>query len=93
MTSPSTLPVILDCGSGYTKLGYGGNAEPTWVVPSIVAYDADMAFDFGLMSSSAMEPMGDFKMGDEASKSDRDRKSQNRHHLRKSASLEKIGII
>jgi actin-related protein 3 len=29
--------VIIDNGTGYTKMGYGGNMEPSYIIPSIIA--------------------------------------------------------
>ena len=28
---------VVDCGTGYTKLGYAGNIEPQFIIPSCVA--------------------------------------------------------
>ncbi|KAG7258216.1 hypothetical protein CRUP_014292, partial [Coryphaenoides rupestris] len=28
---------VVDCGTGYTKLGYAGNTEPQFIVPSCIA--------------------------------------------------------
>jgi actin-related protein 3 len=30
-------PVVLDNGTGYTKMGYAGNYEPNFIVPSLIA--------------------------------------------------------
>ncbi|XP_036268614.1 actin-related protein 3B isoform X2 [Pipistrellus kuhlii] len=30
-------PCVADCGTGYTKLGYAGNTEPQFIVPSCIA--------------------------------------------------------
>lgn len=28
---------VVDCGTGYTKLGYAGNTEPQFIIPSCIA--------------------------------------------------------
>ena len=33
----SSLPIVLDNGTGYTKMGYAGNIEPSFVVPTCIA--------------------------------------------------------
>uniref|UniRef100_UPI00398EEB9F actin-related protein 3B isoform X2 n=1 Tax=Pristiophorus japonicus TaxID=55135 RepID=UPI00398EEB9F len=30
-------PCVVDCGTGYTKLGYAGNTEPQFIIPSCIA--------------------------------------------------------
>ncbi|KAK9837465.1 hypothetical protein WJX81_004437 [Elliptochloris bilobata] len=38
MLTPFERPaVVLDCGTGYTKLGFAGNGEPSAVIPTVVA--------------------------------------------------------
>jgi actin-related protein 3 len=34
-------PVVIDNGTGYTKMGYSGNYEPNFIVPSLIANVAD----------------------------------------------------
>jgi len=36
MASPK-LPVVIDNGTGYTKMGYAGNYEPNFIVPTLIA--------------------------------------------------------
>jgi len=36
MTS-SKAPVVIDNGTGYTKMGFAGNYEPNYIVPSLIA--------------------------------------------------------
>ncbi|KAL1779389.1 actin-related protein 3 [Sigmodon hispidus] len=31
------LACVVDCGTGYTKLGYAGNTEPQFIIPSCIA--------------------------------------------------------
>ena len=33
--NPST--VVIDNGTGYTKMGYAGNLEPSYLIPSCIA--------------------------------------------------------
>ena len=36
----TTLPaVVLDNGTGYTKIGYAGNVEPSYLIPSLIAVE------------------------------------------------------
>lgn len=30
-------PVVLDNGTGYTKMGYAGNTQPNYIVPSLIS--------------------------------------------------------
>ncbi|KAM4718740.1 actin-related protein 3B isoform 6-T6 [Anableps anableps] len=30
-------PCVIDCGTGYTKIGYAGNTEPQFIMPSCIA--------------------------------------------------------
>ena len=32
---PST--VVIDNGTGYTKMGYAGNVDPSYIIPSTIA--------------------------------------------------------
>jgi actin-related protein len=29
--------VVIDCGTGYTKMGYAGNVEPSHIIPTAIA--------------------------------------------------------
>ncbi len=29
--------VVIDNGTGYTKMGYAGNMEPSYLIPSVIA--------------------------------------------------------
>jgi len=31
-----TPAVVIDCGTGYTKMGYAGNCEPSFIIPSVI---------------------------------------------------------
>ncbi len=30
-------PVVIDNGTGYTKMGYAGNLEPSYIIPTGIA--------------------------------------------------------
>lgn len=34
-------PQVIDNGTGYTKMGYAGNAEPSYIVPTCIAASDD----------------------------------------------------
>jgi actin-related protein 3 len=55
--------VVLDCGTGYTKMGLAGNVEPSLTIPTAVTYDA-------VTSKSSSKVTGledlDFSIGHEA---------------------------
>jgi len=59
---PSGQPaVVIDNGTGYTKMGFAGNSEPQYIIPSVI----------GTRSGNKMEPAKgvsdlDFWIGDEA---------------------------
>lgn len=38
MDLASRPPVVLDCGTGYTKMGLAGNVDPQFVEPTVVGY-------------------------------------------------------
>jgi len=62
----TSLPaVVIDNGTGYTKMGYAGNSEPNWIIPSVIAcHDANLTKTKGV---SGIEDL-DFHIGDEAMK-------------------------
>ena len=33
--------VVIDNGTGYSKMGYAGNMEPSYLIPSVVATHVD----------------------------------------------------
>jgi len=37
MSSGELPSVVIDNGTGYTKMGYSGNVEPQYIVPTAVA--------------------------------------------------------
>ena len=59
----SALPaVVLDNGTGYTKIGYAGNEEPSYLIPSLIAVDSKA--DLSVASKSTED--FDFFIGEEA---------------------------
>lgn len=67
MARPSWPAVVVDIGSGWTKMGYAGNIEPQFVVPTCVANSASgrpgVHISQGQGSGS---PDADFYIGEEA---------------------------
>ena len=73
--SANGLPaVVIDNGTGYTKMGYAGNCEPQYIIPSTIAVSASAATKKGLGAAGAKTAAQkkniddlDFFIGDEAS--------------------------
>eukprot|EP01105_Mastigella_eilhardi_P019339 TRINITY_DN4541_c0_g1_i1.p2 TRINITY_DN4541_c0_g1~~TRINITY_DN4541_c0_g1_i1.p2 ORF type:complete len:416 (+),score=110.64 TRINITY_DN4541_c0_g1_i1:109-1356(+) len=60
--SHSGLPaVVIDNGTGYTKIGYAGNTEPSYIIPSVIATNKTVAGQ----AAKGVEDL-DFYIGDEA---------------------------
>jgi len=63
MTSIATSkpPVVIDNGTGYTKMGYAGNYEPNFIVPSLIQTATEK-------QGTKKDPVGDldFFIGEEA---------------------------
>lgn len=57
-------PVVLDNGTGYTKMGYAGNVEPNYIVPTLIAVLADSKKAAGA-NKNRIEDL-DYKIGFEA---------------------------
>lgn len=55
-------PVVIDNGTGYTKMGYSGNVEPQYIIPTILATRAD---EGGVGKRDGIEDL-DFYIGDAA---------------------------
>eukprot|EP00499_Haloplacidia_sp_CaronLabIsolate_P008828 CAMPEP_0196781934 /NCGR_PEP_ID=MMETSP1104-20130614/10446_1 /TAXON_ID=33652 /ORGANISM="Cafeteria sp., Strain Caron Lab Isolate" /LENGTH=413 /DNA_ID=CAMNT_0042152165 /DNA_START=21 /DNA_END=1262 /DNA_ORIENTATION=+ len=57
------LSVVIDNGTGYTKMGYGGNSEPSYIIPTVLGSNESAA-------QSRLRKDGindlDFYIGDEA---------------------------
>ncbi|EFO17970.1 actin-like protein 3 [Loa loa] len=61
---------VIDNGTGYTKLGYAGNSEPQFIIPSAIAIrekvgSQSSALRWNANTSSRIEDL-DFYIGDEA---------------------------
>jgi len=71
--SRTGLPaVVIDNGTGYTKMGYAGNCEPNFIIPSVIATN-DAATTKAAAGGAAPKTSGvkkiddlDFFIGDEA---------------------------
>jgi actin-related protein 3 len=66
-TGPSGLPaVVIDNGTGYTKMGYAGNSEPSYIIPTVIA----SAEEGKTTGSGSSNPTGiedlNFMIGDDA---------------------------
>lgn len=57
--------VVIDNGTGYTKMGYAGNPEPTHYIPTVIADHVDKA---SVQISKLSYDQLDFHIGDEALK-------------------------
>ena len=50
--STGKLPVVIDNGTGYTKMGYAGNMEPSYLIPSVIASKIVVSdFDYSRLNS------------------------------------------
>uniref|UniRef100_A0A3P9AFN4 Actin-related protein 3 n=1 Tax=Esox lucius TaxID=8010 RepID=A0A3P9AFN4_ESOLU len=60
-------PCVVDCGTGYTKIGYAGNTEPQFIVPSCIAIkeSAKVGDQAQRRLMKGMDDL-DFYIGDEA---------------------------
>ena len=38
--------VVIDNGTGYTKMGYAGNVDPSYIIPSTIAYSLNKVSSF-----------------------------------------------
>ena len=56
-------PIIIDNGTGYTKMGFAGNLDPSYIIPSVLA-DSDKRSD--TLTSKANFDDYDYYIGDEA---------------------------
>jgi len=62
MSDPTTPPIIIDVGTGYTKMGYSNNTRPNFIIPTIHA-----ARDLSKVSAAQMKGTEDldFFIGEE----------------------------
>jgi len=62
----SRLPaVVIDVGTGYTKMGYASNWEPQYIIPSVIATNDEKAKTQTAAQKKGAEDL-DFFIGDEA---------------------------
>ena len=61
VSSYQRMPIVLDCGTGYTKMGYAGNNDPQYIIPTVLSKQP-------LTSQLTKRPLNDLDMyiGDEA---------------------------
>lgn len=69
MSDPYGRPaVVIDNGTGYTKMGYAGNVEPQYIVPTVAGFKASQVpselcacvrnrFDVMIRSASCFGPI------------------------------------
>eukprot|EP00002_Diphylleia_rotans_P038839 TRINITY_DN887_c0_g1_i1.p1 TRINITY_DN887_c0_g1~~TRINITY_DN887_c0_g1_i1.p1 ORF type:complete len:416 (-),score=105.02 TRINITY_DN887_c0_g1_i1:398-1645(-) len=57
-------PVVIDVGTGYTKMGYAGNLEPNFIIPTVIATNESAAKTAAASKKGAEEL--DFFIGHEA---------------------------
>jgi actin-related protein 3 len=64
--SKTGLPaVVIDNGTGYTKMGFAGNVEPQYIIPSIIATQEGKGAQKAATQKKGVEDL-DFYIGDEA---------------------------
>jgi actin-related protein 3 len=64
--SRSGLPaVVIDNGTGYTKMGFAGNVEPQYITPSVIATQEGKGVQKSAAQKKGVEDL-DFFIGDEA---------------------------
>jgi len=64
--SKTGLPaVVIDNGTGYTKMGYAGNCEPQYIIPTIIATQEGKGAQKAATQKKGVEDL-DFHIGDEA---------------------------
>mmetsp|Transcript_11888 Transcript_11888/g.27717 ORF Transcript_11888/g.27717 Transcript_11888/m.27717 type:complete len:426 (-) Transcript_11888:251-1528(-) len=67
MSGCQRAPIVIDIGSGFTKLGYAGNTQPHFVIPTAVANSAKKASSvYTSLSGGAGVADLEFYIGDEA---------------------------
>jgi len=65
--SKNGLPaVVIDNGTGYTKMGYAGNVEPQYIIPTTIATMEGKGQQKAAVAKRGIEDL-DFFIGDEAS--------------------------
>ena len=41
-------PIVIDNGTGYTKLGYSGNVEPQYIIPTVIGNSSSLSLSLSL---------------------------------------------
>ena len=57
--------VVIDNGTGYTKMGYAGNAEPACIIPTVIAVGGSDNKTGPLTQKGKIDDL-DFYIGDDA---------------------------
>lgn len=69
--SKTGLPaVVIDNGTGYTKMGYAGNFEPQYIIPTFIATQEGKGAQKAANQKKGVEDL-DFHIGDEAIKNNK----------------------
>jgi len=63
MSKSGGQPVVIDNGTGYTKMGFAGNVEPQYIIPTVTASKTDVDSMKG--KRDGVEDL-DFFIGDKA---------------------------
>lgn len=59
--------VVIDNGTGYTKMGYAGNMEPSYLIPTVIADSINKGQTKAAgQSQNFSNPELDYFIGDEA---------------------------
>lgn len=58
--------VVIDNGTGYTKMGYAGNMEPSYLIPTMFADSLNKGATKVTNQGKFENPELDFYIGDEA---------------------------
>jgi actin-related protein 3 len=58
--------VVIDNGTGYTKMGYAGNLEPSYMIPTVLADSVNKQVQSSATSKTFENPELDYFIGDEA---------------------------
>lgn len=65
MSATGAPAVVIDVGTGYTKMGYAGNVEPQYITPTVIATQEGKAAQKTAVQKKGVEDL-DFFIGDEA---------------------------
>jgi len=57
--------VVIDNGTGYSKMGYAGNMEPSYMMPSVIAMNVAKKTGTSMTKNFFNQEM-DYYIGDEA---------------------------